>query len=79
MGAALDAALDAALYAALDAAFGTTLNATQSLRYLDEKTWSRPEKRPSERSGSMAVDVLTLLTVIITDGAVLLAQSRRDR
>ena len=29
-------------------------------------------------SGSMVADVLTLLTVIVTGSAVLLAQSRRD-
>ena len=36
-----------------------------------------PETIPSA-SGSMVADVLTLLTVIVTSSAVLLAQSRRD-
>ena len=38
----------------------------------------RPKKTKTEALACMAVDVLTLLTVIITGTALLLAQSRCD-
>ena len=54
----------------------------QILRYLDDVSSFHPpsgqKTTKTEALACMAVDVLTLLTVIITGSAVLLAQSRRD-
>jgi hypothetical protein len=53
-----------------------------SLRYLDEFSSSNPPVRlkstTTQALAVMAVDVPTLLTVIIIGSAVLLAQGRRD-
>ncbi len=43
-----------------------------------KKLGGDPRNDLPSASGSMVADVLTLLTVIITDGALLLAQGRRD-
>ena len=52
------------------------------LRYLDDFSSFHPpsgqKTTKTEALACMAVDVLTLLTVIITGSAVLLAQGRRD-
>ena len=48
------------------------------MNFIDVPSPVRPESTTTEALAGMAVDVLALLTVIITGSAVLLARGRRD-